>query len=461
MTGSPKPSNNASNLVAIKRSPMGFNSLLILYLILILIPWALAFIEGLEVRGWYEEFVTLLSIAGMSMMLCQFILLNGRVDVISERIGVDNAMRIHKQAGQYLGLLFLLHPFLIWLPRLVISPSFAVDDIWTMLTSPEASTGLYAWALLIVFALMAIFKEKIRLSYEAWRYTHSIAFVAIMILATHHAVTVGRHGRYNAWFDVLWIVLCALAVAVAVYIYFVQPRLIARKPFKVVDCRKGSADDWYLTIEKDGDFDFDFDAGQFTWISTSASVFLRSEHPFSIASTSSDLPRLSYVIRELGDYTRQLGKLKSGQRVWVNGPHGVFTLNARNARGLVFIAGGAGIGPIIGILRELRNNGDRRPVRLVYGNRSIGQMMFLDELQALGKVLDFEMILVLDNPPPDFDGYKGFIDQRVLSRLTDAPDKDAWDYYLCGPAPMVKAVQTNLKALNIPEKRILFEALGF
>lgn len=447
-------------LPAVKRSPMSFTTLMGLYLAVVLLPWGLSFIEGLAVRGWYAELVVLLSIVGFSMMLFQFAL-TARVDALAGRTGVDNIMRVHTRFGEYLGYLILLHPFLIVLPRFIVAPSFALGDVWDLFTQPETSTGMYAWSLMLVWVLMAVFKEKTGLSYEAWRYTHSAGFVAIIILATHHAVTIGRHGRYNAWFDVMWIVLCTFAVALVLYIYLIRPRSIAKKPFRVVDCHKGSADDWYLTIEKDGDFPFDFDAGQFTWISTSGSVFERNEHPFSIATSSSSLPKISYVIRGLGDYTRQLGKIRPGQRVWVDGPHGVFTLNARNAKGIALIAGGAGVGPIMGILRELADSGDRRPIRLVYGNRTIEQMLFLDELEVLREQLDLELLLVLADPPEGFEGHKGFIDTTVLSKVMDHPEHASWDYYICGPPPMVKAVEKNLAALSVPRDRILYEQLGF
>lgn len=102
---------DVGQLPAIKRSPMSFYSLVGIYIILILIPWAFSYIEGLAIRGWYEELISLLSISGMAMMLCQFTLLNGRVDAINNRIGVDNSMRVHNKAGEILGILFFCIPF--------------------------------------------------------------------------------------------------------------------------------------------------------------------------------------------------------------------------------------------------------------------------------------------------------------------------------------------------------------
>jgi predicted ferric reductase len=453
--------NKTSRFPVIKRSPMSFYAIVVIYSLLILIPWVFSYIEGLAIRGWYEEFVTLLSISGMAMMLCQFTLLNTRLDSVNRLIGVDNSMRVHNKAGEYLGYLFLLHPFLIALPRFLISPANAWDNLWTIFISSEAATGVYAWALLIALVLMAINKKKINLSYEAWRYMHSFGFTVVLILATHHAVTVGRHGRYNLWFDMLWIGLCTVSIAVVLYIYFIRPRAVARKPFKVVDCVRSSADDWSLTIEKDGDFMFDFDAGQFVWLNTSDSVFKRNEHPFSIASSANTLPRLSFVIRGLGDYTKQLGKLKAGHRVWLDGPHGVFTLNSRSAKSIVLIAGGAGIGPIIGLLRELKHKEDKRPIHLIYGNRNDDQMMFMQELEDMKLCMNFDYTLVLNNPSEGFTGHKGFIDFELLKQTTKRFESQSVDYYVCGPEVMVKAVENNLKMLNIPQDRILYEQLGF
>ncbi|MEI8649629.1 FAD-binding oxidoreductase [Paraglaciecola sp. Hal342] len=242
--------------------------------------------------------------------------------------------------------------------------------------------------------------------------------------------------------------------------------LSIKRPFTVVDCHKGSADDWYLTIKKDADFQFEFDAGQFVWINTSGSAFKRNEHPFSIASSPRSLPELSFVIRNLGDYTNQLGKLKTGQRVWVDGPHGVFTLNARNAQGIVLLAGGAGIGPIIGILRDLKERADSRPVRLIYGNRNMTQMMFLDELADMAKSINLVTTLVLNDapdnfPPAGFKGHEGFMSKSVIEEAGEGFNTQNWDYYICGPQPMVKAVEASLQHLDIPQSRILYEQLGF
>jgi predicted ferric reductase len=381
---------------------------------------------------------------------------------VTQYAGIDNGMRIHRRAGELIALFFFLHPFLIVLPRVWIAPQLVADDLWLMLTSAESQTGVFAWSVMGVWVLLAIFRDRLPISYEAWRVSHGIGLVAVAILATWHAVTVGRHGVYQPWFDVMWVVLCTIAVATVAYTYFVRPVLQKRRPFKIVGLQKEGASDWGLTIEQDGDFDFDFDGGQFVWINTSGNPFNRKEHPFSIASSPASLPEVSFLIREAGDYTSNLDQLKPGQRVYVDGPHGAFTLTGRKAAGVALIAGGCGIAAALGILRQMRDLGDSRAVRLVYGNRIAEQFVFQDEIRAIGEHLtEFEQVLVVEEPAAGSNAYHGQIDRTVLEQTFAAEDRSQWIYYVCGSQEMVGAVVKTLRQLSIPNKQIHYEQLAF
>lgn len=448
-------------LPASRQPPFTFGRLLVVYATLTLLPYLWSLTQDLAYRGVYTTIVTILNLTGLAALLAQS-LLSGRIDAVTRYAGIDNGMRLHRQVGELVGIYFFLHPLLIVLPRYMIAPQRANADLWTSLTASESATGLYALCLMAVWVLMAKYREKLRISYEAWRITHGVGLVAVAILAAHHAVTVGRHGRYDPWFDVLWIMLCALAVGATCYTYFVRPMIQKGRPFKIIDVCKAGASDWSLTIEKDGHFNFAFDAGQFVWLNTSGNPFNRSEHPFSIASSPSDPTRLSFVIRELGDYTRNISELRIGQRVFVDGPHGVFTLVGRKAEGIALIAGGAGIGPILGLLRQLRDLGETRPVRLVYGNRSYDQMVFQKEiLQTETSLRDFRQLLVLERTAEGIDGYVGVIDRNLLEKTFPASTHDTWLFYVCGPPVMVNAVADHLAALGVPAERVLFERLAF
>ena len=445
-----------------RRPPLLIGRVIAIYLAFALLPYFLALTQGLEQRGWLETSVSVLSIAGLTALLAQFAL-SGRLQSVTQFAGIDNGMRIHRKAGELVALFFFLHPFLIALPRFWIAPQLAVDDLWLMLTSSESATGVFAWALMGFWVVFAMLRDRLPITYETWRISHGLGLVAVAILATHHAVTVGRHGVYQPWFDYMWITMCTIAVSTLAYTYVVRPWVQRRKPFKIVDVQKQGLSDWSLTIEKDGNFDFDFDAGQFVWINTSGNPFNRHEHPFTIASSPSALPRVSFVIRAAGDYTSNLDQLSPGQKVYVDGPHGAFTLTGRKSAGVGLIAGGCGIAGALGILRQMRDHGSDLPVRLVYGNRVMEQMVFQDEITAANdKLSDFEQVLAVEEPDGDDPGvYRGQIDSQLLDHTFNSKDRAQWTYYVCGSKGMVDSVVKTLRAKGIPAKQILYEQLAF
>ena len=444
-----------------QRPPLTFGRTLALYIALASTPFWYALSQRMEYRGLYETILTFLNVSVFAALLAQYPLA-GRVDKVTRLTGIDNGMRLHRKAGEFIALFFFLHPFLILAPRFLLSPQRAWNDVWKTFISSEASTGVFAWAIMGVWVLMAMYKDRLKISYEAWRISHGIGFIAVAILGAHHAVTVGRHGRYDPWFDLIWVVLATIAVGIVAYTYFVRPSLQKLQPFRLAGVRKLATSDWELTIEKDGEFPFDFDAGQFVWINTSGNPYNRTEHPFSIASSPTALPRVSFIIRELGDFTSRLDQLQHGQRVYVDGPHGVFTLNGREATGIALISGGAGIGPNLGILRQLVSLEEERPIRLVYGNRRFDQMVCQDEISGFEtRLRDFRQYRVLEQPAEGIEAHTGFIDRSYLAGLFKEETRHHWIFYVCGPPVMVDAVTEHLRALDVPEKQLLFEQLSF
>ena len=71
---------------------------------------------------------------------------------------------------------------------------------------------------------------------------------------------------------------------------------------------------WSLTIAPDGHAGLTYPAGQFVWLRLNCSAFSVREHPFSIASAPSDWKALRFLIKEVGDFTRQIGALPIGAR---------------------------------------------------------------------------------------------------------------------------------------------------
>jgi len=432
------------------------------YWLLLVIPALAGLALNMDFKDSYSEIISIASMLGMAAFFVQFAL-GGRIRRGSLFGNIDWSMTRHKKAGKFLGYLFFLHPFLILAPRFLMSWDDGITSLISVLTAPNMLTGLIAWGLMLVAVLLAVFKDSLPIRYENWRLLHLAAFAGVLILATLHVTSVGRHGQFQPAFNQFWWALAAAALALMVYNHLVKPLSLKRIPFVLKSVQRASRSDWQLTLEKPSDGNFDFAPGQFVWINTSGTPFTMNDHPFSIASCRKDLPQLSFIIRTLGDYTASLGNLKPGQKVWVDGPYGSMSLqDSDRAEGILLVAGGAGIGPMLSLLRGLAARNESRPVRLVYGNQSQDQMVLQDEIHALeAQMPDFRQILVCSEPDTAPAIHSSVISQAILEQGLDRGHRENWTVYVCGPAQMVKAVSGHARALGIPRNQIHYEQLSF
>jgi propane monooxygenase reductase subunit len=182
---------------------------------------------------------------------------------------------------------------------------------------------------------------------------------------------------------------------------------------------------------------------------------------FSMANTSSKgTGRLEFIIRVYpeGRFSEFLDtKLAVGDRLDVVGPFGVFTLRDGRDCDLVFVGGGAGMAPILSVLRSLAERGSTRKATYYYGARTRADLCFEDELRALERSMaDFTFVPALSEPVTgeEWDGEVGLVTDVVRRHETDLSDSDS---YVCGPPPMVEAAMEVLAALGAPDKHIYYD----
>jgi ferredoxin-NADP reductase len=105
------------------------------------------------------------------------------------------------------------------------------------------------------------------------------------------------------------------------------------------------------------------------------------------------------------------------------------------------------------MLRPLAARGDRRPVLLLYGARSEGDLALREGIEALLPRLDLRVVYVLEDPPPGWSGETGYVDAAVLRRHLPAGHA-RMQYFVCGPPPLMDAMDRLLPGLGIPADRI-------
>lgn len=156
--------------------------------------------------------------------------------------------------------------------------------------------------------------------------------------------------------------------------------------------------------------------------------------------------------------------LKPGERVTVSGPYGDFFAKP-TIREMCFIGGGAGMAPLRSHIRhQLLGLNTSRRITFWYGARSRSEMFYHEEFQSLDREFDnFSYYVSLSDPQPEdhWDGHTGYIHQLANDiYLSSHEDPTEIEYYLCGPPPMVAAVEKMLYDLGVEPEMIAYDKFG-
>jgi predicted ferric reductase len=251
---------------------------------------------------------------------------------------------------------------------------------------------------------------------------------------------------------VLMVVLVGMYAKVRIY----QPLRQLRRPWVVESVEPAAQDAWELTLTAQGHDGIRFQPGQFAWVTLGTSPFAIREHPFSFSSSAEHPDRVSFTVKELGDFTTALDRFEPGTRAYLDGPYGVFSYERNEAAGFVFIAGGIGISPIMSMLRTLADRDDRRPMVLLFGAPTRADVALDEELDELSERLDLRVTYVLEDPPEGWEGETGVLSPEVLDRHLPRW-RGGTQYFVCGPDVMMDAVESSLLERGVPEDHINLE----
>ncbi len=448
-----------SGAPAVPAPGLGGRALALLYLAVAFLPLLLATARNVAPFDPWERVAAGLGLAALSAMAVQFVT-SGRFGLASGRLGIDQIMAFHKVAAWWVLLALLLHPILYVLPTWLDDPALGMRRIEAYLVLPQYRTGVISLGALLLLILSSALRERLALPYEVWRASHVILAVLAAGLGIHHALTVGRFsaiGMVNTWW---WAVAGAL-VAVMGTLYGWRWLRLHLRPWRLHSVSRLADRIWELDIQPaPGTRDLRYEAGQFVWMTVGARRFPLFDHPFSIADAPSR-PGISLIIKEMGDFTGRIGALAPGTPIGIDGPYGEFSLDNHPGRAVLLLAGGAGIGPIMGLLRDMVARGDSRPVRLAYAVGRPSNLACLAEIEAARAVLALDVLLVSEEAEDGFDGAIGRLDRGHLERLLHGLDPGETVAMMCGPGPMVVAVSDMLGDIGLPMDRIVYERFDY
>jgi len=140
--------------------------------------------------------------------------------------------------------------------------------------------------------------------------------------------------------------------------------------------------------------------------------------------------------------------LAVGDRIDVMAPAGLFVLRAAEVP-IVAFAGGSGITPVISIIKSALAT-TAREIALVYANRGAGSVIFAEELERLRAASGGRLSV-----HHHLDSERGYLDAAGCAALVG--DRTDADFYVCGPAPYMDAVEAGLAQRGIARNQLFIE----
>jgi len=382
------------------------------------------------------------------------VVLPSRLRWLTRTFGIDKVLDMHTFAGLLVTVLVAIHI------ALVMAANPANIGLLNIITAPNrARAATAATTALAILIALTLLRRRLRQRYELWRWLHVTLATAVLVLTALHIWWLNHLIRDPAVRT--WLTFLALGLlGVLSYRWLWRPVLAPGVKYVVREIRPETPIISTLVVEprahpyRPGRRTLHFAPGQFAWMRVHPSITAQ-EHPFTIASSAHTPAHTEFTIRHRGDFTHALRRLRPGDPVWLDGPHGCLSVDLHPSIGLVMIAGGVGITPMISMLRTLAHRHDRRPHRLLVVARTLEELLFRDELDQLTTRLNLHIIELLRQPPPGWTGACGNVTETLLTTLLpDTLRRDQLDYYLCGPPTLVTDVRSLLNRLNVPPAQI-------
>jgi ferredoxin-NADP reductase/DMSO/TMAO reductase YedYZ heme-binding membrane subunit len=378
------------------------------------------------------------------------VVLVARLPPLERAIGQDRLVRWHRTLGPWPLYLLTAHAVLITVGYARAAHDGLLHQLGQLIwTYPGILASTAAFVLLIAAGVTSYNKARRRMAYETWWSVHLYTYLALF-LAFSHQVNTGAsfvgHATARAWWTALWVGGLVLVVACRVLLPLWRS---ARHRVTVVGVRPEGAGTYSVLLRGRRLDRLPVAGGQFLqWRFLRPGLWWQA-HPYSLSAAPS-ARHLRITVKDLGDHSRSLARLRPGTRVAIEGPYGAFTADAATSDRVLLIGAGVGVTPIRALLQDLPDGTD---VVAVLRASTPADLVLRDEVAdhvaRRGGVLH-ELVGARDRVP---------LDAAALRRL--APDVARRDVYVCGPDGFTAHVGAGLAEAGVPRERVHHESFAF
>jgi len=361
--------------------------------------------------------------------------------------GLDKVYKTHTKVSIWGMIMITMHVVFLAIQRI---PNFssAIKIFFPVHNQTYMNLGAWSFWLFVFFVLMAVFMKKIRLPYHLWKYLHKAIGIAL-ILAFIHIVLIPGNITSSSVLNIWLLFTTGAGIASWIYFEFFYKLLAPSYIYQVAKIKKDG--DVFKIQLSPTDKKMAYKPGQFTYLSFIKSKVSKEIHPFTITSHP-DENELSFAIKILGDYTKTLDKLKINETARIFGPHGNFADKFfKSNKDAVFIGGGIGIAPFIGMIKKARDkltNG--KSLSIFYCTKYKCEACFDENLK---KEAEKHLAISYLNKCSREEG------RLTISEITKkVREINNTIVYICGPNRMAKPLEKSLIAHGFPKTNIVSES---
>lgn len=355
----------------------------------------------------------------------------------------------HNELGQISLILLLFHPLFL-LPKYAGNSFYAAYVFLAPTANWPQNWGWFSLALMIVLLVLTLY---LRPKYNIWRWTHKFLGFAFFLAALHIWFIPSDTSR-NIPLRIYMLAFSGIGLTIFIYKTLLGDYFIRKYKYYIMSVRPLNPLVYEIVMAPEAPEEhMKFAAGQFAFFSFLDRNFGAEFHPFSIAS-SPDEENLTIVVKNLGDHTANLMNIATGSWVRIEGPFGMFSYKNTERRKQIWIAGGIGITPFLGMAKTLKAE-ENYDIDLYYCVRNIGEAVFIDTLDKISVAMNssFRVIRFFSDDLGFFinaeaiEGASGFLNER--------------DIFLCAPPVMIHSLKNQFAAKGISKTALHSEEFSF
>jgi len=411
-----------------------------------------------------QTYLSLGRITGLvsaDLLLIQ-VLLMARVPMIERAYGQDELARRHRLVGCTSFFLMVAHIVLITLGYAGQDARNAIVEAWRLTVDyPGMLLAVAGTACLVLVTATSIKRARAKLRYESWHLLHLYAYLGVG-LALPHQLWTGQDFLDSHLATVYWWTLWAAAAGAVIVWRIGIPlhRTLRHDLWVTAVVPEGPG---VVSVHMTGrQLDrLPIAAGQFfTWRFLTRPGASKG-HPYSLSAAPTS-NTLRITVKDLGDDSRSLARLRPGTRVAIEGPYGRLHAGVRTRRKVTLLAGGIGITPLRALLEELAQGpGD---VTLIYRARNEAEVIFRRELETLTAARGAHLVILLGPRVPDRASWlpaeaAAWSDSAALRTIV--PDIADHDVFICGATAWMDAAQQAALDAGVPAAAIHVERFSW